>query len=168
MGESELLPIFPLSNVVLFPRVKTPLHLFEPRYRQLARAVLDGERRIGMVVVRPEHVGDMIGNPPIFAVGCCGVITESQRLPDGRFNIVLLGEHRIRVLDESPPDDARLYRVARVARLAESYPEPERTQVARLRAAIVADVAVLVRHSQRGRSHSFDGELFGSVDDETF
>ena len=66
MSESELLPIFPLSNVVLFPRVKTPLHLFEPRYRQLARDVLQGDRRVGMVVVRPEHIDEMPGDPPIF------------------------------------------------------------------------------------------------------
>ncbi len=168
MSETERLPIFPLSNVVLFPRVKTPLHLFEPRYRQLAREVLAGERRIGMVVVRPEHVDDMPGDPPIFPVGCAGVITESQRLPDGRYNLVLLGEHRVRIVGETPPDGTCLYRVAQVVRLEESYPDAERGRVARLRAAIVADVGVLVRHTQPGRSHAFEADLFGGVDDETF
>lgn len=168
MSETELLPIFPLSNVVLFPRVKTPLHLFEPRYRQLARDVLQGERRIGMVVVRPEHVDEMPGNPPIYPVGCAGVITESQRLPDGRYNLVLLGEHRVRIVAEEPRDESRLYRIAQVVRLTETYPETERTRVARLRAAIVADVALLVRHAQPDRSHAFDPELFAGVDDETF
>ena len=168
MSETERLPIFPLSNVVLFPRVKTPLHLFEPRYRQLARDVLQGERRIGMVVVRPEHVDEMPGDPPIYPVGCAGVITESQRLPDGRYNLVLLGEHRVRIVAEEPRDESRLYRVAQVVRLFESYPETERTRVARLRAAIVADVGILVRHAQPDRSHAFDPELFAGVDDETF
>src|SRR5262245_37950586 len=168
MGESELLPIFPLSNVVLFPRVKTPLHLFEPRYRQLARDVLQGDRRIGMVVVRPEHVAEMPGDPPIYPIGCAGVITESQRLPDGRYNIVLLGEHRVRIEAEESRSESRLYRVARVVRLEDSYPEAERTRVARLRAAIIADVGVLVRRSQPERSHKFDPELFAGVDDETF
>jgi Lon protease-like protein len=168
VSETERLPIFPLSNVVLFPRVKTPLHLFEPRYRQLARDVLEGERRIGMVVVRPEHVDEMPGDPPIYPIGCAGVITESQRLPDGRYNLVLLGEHRVRIVAEEPRSESRLYRVAQVVRLPESYPEAERARVARLRAAIVADVGLLVRHAQPERSHAFDPELFAGVDDETF
>lgn len=168
MSEPELLPIFPLSNVVLFPRVKTPLHLFEPRYRQLARDVLQAERRIGMVVVRPEHVDEMPGDPPIYPVGCAGVITESHRLPDGRYNLVLLGEHRVRVVAEEPRVESRLYRVARVVRLQDSYPEAERARVARLRAAIAADIGVLVRRAQPDRSHAFDAELFAGVDDETF
>ena len=168
MSETERLPIFPLSNVVLFPRVKTPLHLFEPRYRQLARDVLEGERRIGMMVVRPEHVDEMPGDPPIYPVGCAGVITECHRLPDGRYNLVLLGEHRVRVVGEEPRGDSRLYRVARVVRLEDSYPEAERARVARLRAAIVTDVGVLVRHAQPDRAHAFDPELFAGVDDETF
>src|SRR5262245_47133952 len=168
MGESELLPIFPLSNVVLFPRVKTPLHLFEPRYRQLARDALQGERRIGMVVVRPEHVAEMPGDPPIYPIGCAGVITESHRLPDGRYNIVLLGEHRVQVIAEEPRVEPRLYRIARVVRLQDAFPEAERARVARLRAAIVADVGVLVRRAQPDRSHAFDPELFAGVDDETF
>ena len=168
MSESERLPIFPLSNVVLFPRVKTPLHLFEPRYRQLARDVLQGERRIGMVVVRPEHVDEMPGDPPIYPVGCAGVITESHRLPDGRYNIVLLGEHRVRVVSEQPHSESRLYRVARVIRLEDPYPDAERARVARLRNAIAADVGVLIRHAQPERAHAFDAELFAGVDDETF
>ena len=57
----ERLPLFPLANVVLFPRVKTPLHIFEPRYRQLTEHALAGERRIGMVAVRPEHLERMRG-----------------------------------------------------------------------------------------------------------
>ncbi len=167
-GESERLPIFPLSNVVLFPRVRTPLHLFEPRYRQLARDVLGGDRRIGMVVVRPEHADDMLGNPPIYPVGCAGIVTESQRLPDGRYNLVLLGEQRVRVLGEEPPTRERLYRVARVEPLDDRYPESERPRVARLRAAITEHVGVLVRQTQPDRPHAFDAELFAGVDDETF
>jgi hypothetical protein len=168
VSDPDLLPIFPLSNVVLFPRVKTPLHLFEPRYRQLARDVLQGARRIGMMVVRPEHVDEMPGDPPLYPVGCAGVITESQRLPDGRYNLVLLGEHRVRIVSEEQRVEPRLYRVARVVRLQDAYPETERSRVARLRAAIVADVGVLVRHAQPDRSHAFDPELFAGVDDEIF
>ena len=168
MSDPELLPIFPLSNVVLFPQVMTPLHLFEPRYRQLARDVLQGERRIGMVVVRPEHIDEMPGDPPIYPIGCAGVITESQRLPDGRYNLVLLGEHRVRIVAEEPRVESRLYRIARVVRLEDSYPEAQRARVARLRAAIAADIGILIRRAQPDRSHAFDPELFAGVDDETF
>ena len=168
MSESELIPIFPLSNVVLFPRVKTPLHLFEPRYRQLARDVLQGDRRFAMTVVRPEHAHEMIGDPPVYPIGCAGVITESHRLPDGRYNIVLLGENRVRIVGEEPRDASRLYRIARAVALNDEYPEAERARVARLRAAIVADVGVLVRATQPQRSHSFDPGLFAGVDDEVF
>ena len=165
----DSLPIFPLSLPVLFPRVKTPLHLFEPRYRQLGRDVLAGDRRLAMVVVRPEHAQAMTGDPPIFPVGCAGVVTESQQLPDGRYNIVLLGEQRVRVVEEAPPQGERLYRLARVERLADAYPEAERARVGALRQAIVEDVGELMRRAQTGRSRRrFEPDLFANLDDESF
>jgi Lon protease-like protein len=165
---SDELPIFPLSNVVLFPRVQTPLHLFEPRYRALARDVLAGGRRIGMVTVLPEHAGEMQGDPPIFPIGCCGVVTESQQLPDGRYNVVLLGEHRFQVAEELPRRDDRLYRVARVRRLEDAYPPSERDRVARLRERVSRQVVALVRQMQPERVDAYDPELFADVDDATF
>lgn len=106
------LPLFPLSNVVLFPGCVAPLHVFEPRYRQLAAAALGGERRIGMVTVRPDHTDEMAGNPPVYDVGCAGFIAEHRKLADGRYNLVLRGTARFRILRERLPDDERLYRVA--------------------------------------------------------
>lgn len=165
--EAERLPLFPLPDVVLFPRVKTPLHLFEPRYRQLARDVLAGERRIGMAVVHPDHLDEIAGDPPLVRVGCCGVVTESQRLPDGRYNIVLLGEHRFRILDEDERDEERLYRVARIERLEDPYPPETRDRVARLRANITENTSVLIRRTQPERAAVLDPELFAGVDDAT-
>ena len=72
MDRMDEIPIFPLQQVVLFPRVRCPLHIFEPRYRQLTEAALAGDRRIGMVAVRPEHANAMAGDPPVFGVGCEG------------------------------------------------------------------------------------------------
>lgn len=164
---SERIPIFPLSNVVLFPRLSTPLHLFEPRYRQLARDVLAGERRIGMVVVRPEFVDEMLADPPVYPVGCAGSVTESQRLPDGRYNIVLRGEYRFRLVSEEPRGESQLYRVAQVVPLEEVYEEAERSRVARLRASIVENVGVLVRETQPERASSLQADLFTGVDDAT-
>ena len=113
---SELLPIFPLPNVVLFPNVFQPLHIFEPRYRDMVADALDADRMIGMVLLRPGWESDYEGRPPVYPIGCSGVITHAERLDDGRFNIVLRGVERFRVVRE---DHSRLYRRAAVELLAE-------------------------------------------------
>jgi len=163
----ERLPLFPLSNVVIFPHLATPLHLFEPRYRQLARDALAGERKIGMVVVRPDFVDEIVGDPPIYPIGCMGTVTESQELPDGRYNIVLKGECRFRVIEEEPPSKDRLYRTARVAPLVEEYAEADRESVERLRASVIESVGVLVREAQPERAAALAPDLFTGVDDAT-
>ena len=161
------LPIFPLSNVVLFPRLATPLHLFEPRYRQMAHDALAGERRIGMVVVRPDFADDMPGDPPIYPIGCMGSVTESQQLPDGRYNLALRGEYRFRVLEEDPRPEQQLYRTARVTALPELYDDADRERVARLRASVIESVGVIVRETQPERAASLASDLFTGVDDAT-
>ncbi len=93
------IPIFPLPNVVLFPNVFLPLHIFEPRYRQMVEDALKGDRIIGMVLLRPGWEGNYEGRPPVYPIGCAGVITHAERLPDGRFNIVLRGMEKFRVDD---------------------------------------------------------------------
>lgn len=163
----ERIPIFPLSNVVLFPQLSTPLHLFEPRYRQLARDVLAGEGRLGMVVVRPEFADEMVGDPPVYPIGCAGTITESQRLPTGQYDIVLHGDQRFRIVEEEPRREPQLYRVARVVPLEDPYEESEAERVARLRASIVENVGVLLRNSQPERAEAINPEFFAGVDDTT-
>jgi Lon protease-like protein len=106
---SELLPIFPLPNVVLFPGVFLPLHIFEPRYREMVADALASDRMIGMVLLRPGWQHQYEGRPPVYPVGCSGVITHVETLPDGRYNIVLRGVERFRILEE---DDQRSYRRA--------------------------------------------------------
>src|SRR4249919_2047953 len=97
---SELLPIFPLPNVVLFPGVFLPLHIFEPRYREMVADALAGDRVIGMVLLRPGYEHDYDGHPSVYSVGCSGVITHCERLTDGRYNLILRGLERFRILDE--------------------------------------------------------------------
>src|SRR5437763_13593816 len=104
---SELLPLFPLPNVVLFPNVFLPLHIFEPRYREMVADAVDADRMIGMVLLRPGWDRDYEGRPPIYPIGCSGVITHVERLPDGRYNMVLRGVARFRVLAD---DHERSYR----------------------------------------------------------
>jgi hypothetical protein len=159
--------LFPLSNVVLFPRVKTPLHIFEPRYRALMKDVLASDRRIGMAVVRPEHQADMPGDPPLFPIGCCGEITEFQQRPDGRYDLVLLGTWRFRILEEEMRTQDRLYRVARVQPLDDPFPDAERDRVSRLRASVVENVAWLARRTESDGAR-FEPSLFAAIDDATF
>ena len=107
----ETVPLFPLPNVVLFPHVFLPLHIFEPRYRTMVSEALDGDRIIGMALLKPGWEADYEGRPPVYPVGCAGVITHAERLPDGRFNIVLQGIEKFRVLEE---DGSKPYRLARI------------------------------------------------------
>jgi len=165
---TEELPIFPLSNVVLFPGVQTPLHLFEPRYRQLGAAVASGDRRMGMVVVPPDHADEMQGNPPVYPIGCGGNVVQAQRLPDGRFNIVIAGTGRFRIVSEAPPPAQRLYRIAEIQWLEDPYPEQARQHVSELRDHIVARVRELVERADPERGSRVAADLFAGVDDASF
>lgn len=89
------LSIFPLPGAILFPGLHLPLHVFEPRYRALVGDALARDRRIAMI--QPQRAGD---DAPLYEVGCVGKIDEVEALDDGRYNIVLSGEARFRVLRE--------------------------------------------------------------------
>jgi Lon protease-like protein len=120
------IPIFPLPNVVLFPNVFLPLHIFETRYRELLEDALKGDRIIGMVLLRPGWEGDYEGRPAVYPIGCAGVITHAERLPDGRFNIVLRGMEKFQIGGE---ETGRLYRIARVIALPEPSAESVRSEM---------------------------------------
>src|SRR5205085_9622463 len=113
---SDLLPLFPLPNVVLFPNVFLPLHIFEPRYREMVADAIAADRLIGMVLLRPGWDRDYEGRPPVFPIGCSGVMTHVERLADGRYNIVLRGLERFRIGEEN---HERSYRRAVVEPLHE-------------------------------------------------
>jgi Lon protease-like protein len=113
------LPIFPLPGAILFPRSQLPLHIFEPRYREMVRDAIDGAGRIGMI--QPHRIDDD-NQAPLYAVGCVGEIVGIEELDDGRFNIVLLGTNRFRYVDEIETDAA--YRCAEVDITAFDDDEP--------------------------------------------
>ena len=144
---SRRFPIFPLQAVVLFPDARAPLHIFEPRYRQMTRDALDGQRLIGMIAVRPDHAEEMSGDPPIYEVGCAGFIAEHQRLPDGRYAIVLQGTQRFRVVDELPPDGERLYRIAEAEMLDDADGDAEHCET--LRSKVIDDLAEIARLTEQ-------------------
>ena len=110
-GLPSLVPLFPLPNVVLFPRMAVPLHVFEPRYRDMVRDALAGDRVIGMVLLRGDWQSDYDGRPEIFPIGTAGRIVRHEPLPDGRCNIVLAGAREFGIECEF---DDRSYRYARV------------------------------------------------------
>ena len=140
---TEIIPLFPLSNVVLFPQVHCPLHIFEARYQQMAAAALGGSRRIGMTTVRPEHQSAMAGDPPLFEVGC--------------------------IVEELPSDSERLYRLARVELLDESFDEArEGIPLQGLRADAIELLTQLLHFVAPDAAHEIDPRRFSGVDDTAF
>jgi len=104
----RLLPLFPLPNVVLFPQMPLPLHVFEPRYRKMVGDALDSHRTIGLALLQPGWEADYQGRPSIYPVGCAGVIEQSEPLAQGRYNILVRGITRYRVLEEHEGEPYRL------------------------------------------------------------
>jgi Lon protease-like protein len=96
-------PLFPLGGALLFPRAQLPLHIFETRYREMVRDAIDGAGRIGMIQPLRD---DTDNQAPLYAVGCVGDIVGIEELDDGRFNIVLLGTDRFRLIGEPESDAA--------------------------------------------------------------
>jgi Lon protease-like protein len=124
-------PLFPLANVWLFPGVIMPLHIFEPRYRQMIEDSLDGPGRIVIGTVVEGHEYQLPGSPPVHPIAGIGEIGWHERLEDGRFLIHLVGLARVRVRE---CESARMYRRVRVELLNEPptptpCPQPLRAQV---------------------------------------
>ena len=110
------IPLFPLPNVVLFPHMPMPLHVFEPRYRKMVEDAMTGAKIIGMTLLQPGWEPHYLGRPAIYAVGCAGRIEQCEPLENGRYNILLRGLSRFRVLEEQ---DGEPYRLATILPLAD-------------------------------------------------
>ncbi|MEM1183631.1 MAG: LON peptidase substrate-binding domain-containing protein [Planctomycetota bacterium] len=110
---SRAMPVFPLDSVVLLPQQVMPLHVFEPRYRQMVGAALDSVGQIAMGTFEGQSwKQEYHGSPPLRPAVCVGQIVQHEKLPDGRYNILLQGVCRAKVVDEVPPDGERLFREA--------------------------------------------------------
>ena len=138
------IPIFPLPNVVLFPHVFLPLHIFEARYRAMVSDALSGDRIIGIALLQPGYEARYEGRPPVFAVGCAGVITHSEPLEDGRFNIVLRGLERFRITGE---EGQGAYRIAHIDALPEQFQDAHREELRRHRHKLEALLAVAIERT---------------------
>lgn len=117
----DLVRLFPLPNLVLFPSVVQPLHIFEPRYLQMTADALAGDRLITLALLQPGWEGDYHGRPPLFRIACLGKIVADQKLENGRYNLLLRGLQRVRIVEEV--DQGKLYRIARVELLSEREPD---------------------------------------------
>ncbi len=121
------MPLFPLDGVALLPHAVLPLHIFEPRYRQMVEDSLDGSGQIALAVFEGERwKQEYHGRPPLRPAVCVAHILQHEKLPDGRYNILVQGVCRARIDDEVTPaeqaalakgagPDERLYREARLA-----------------------------------------------------
>jgi len=121
-GFSGVVPLFPLPNVILFPGMFLPLHIFEPRYREMTADALRGEKLIAMALLKPGWEDQYEGSPPIHPVMGMGKIVEHATLQDGRYNLVLLGLVRVRLIQEV---GGGAYRSAKVELLEEAAQEPQ-------------------------------------------
>jgi Lon protease-like protein len=124
------IPLFPLPEVVLFPGVQRPLLIYEPRYREMVADALKGNRIIGTVLLRPGFEASYEGRPPIYGIGCAGVLEDYEQMPDGRYAILLRGLTTFRVVSE---DQRKPYRLARVEAIPESLEDDERGPLSMLR-----------------------------------
>ena len=130
-------PIFPLRQTVMFPHSVVPLHIFEPRYRQMLDDALD---RVGQLVTATTHphAEDEGPNdpPPLLPVGCVGQILDHERLPDGRYNVLLQGLCRVEIEELDEATDERLYRLGRLSPMvdseAEQHDRPEARDLIRI------------------------------------
>jgi len=122
MSDAPLrLPLFPIGGAILFPRTQLPLHIFEPRYRTMVEDATAGAARIG--IIQPVGNGDDPQHPPLYRVGCVGEIVGLEELDDGRFNVVLQGSTRFRLIAEA--DVGTPYRQADVDSAAFDDRDPD-------------------------------------------
>jgi Lon protease-like protein len=142
---SGIVPVFPLPNCVLFPGMFLPLHIFEPRYRAMTAAALEGEKLIAMALLKPGWQKDYEGSPPIHEVLGVGKIVEDAKLDDGRYNLVLLGLSRVRIVHEV---GAGPYRQARVRILEEKTQDDAKSE--RQRRTLLALYAEIMKSVNQG------------------
>lgn len=126
----RVIPLFPLPDAVLFPRMALPLHVFESRYRKMVADVRGSHRVIGMSLLCPGWEADYQGRPPVYPTGCAGIIERCDPLPDGRFNITLRGLSRFRIREEHAGEP---YRVATIDALTDEMGDAAAVEAARRR-----------------------------------
>lgn len=150
--------LFPLPNLVLFPHVMQPLHIFEPRYRAMVEEAITSDQLIALASLAPGWEGDYEGRPPLLPTACLGRIASYQRVKGDCFNLLLLGLKRVEIERELPP--SKLFREARVAVREDVYRQAHAAQRHQLQKALIAAFK-LIAPSQGEVQEQLD-ELLGS------
>lgn len=121
LSGTMVLRLFPLPGVVLFPNAVLPLHIFEERYKQMTEDALASDRLVTIVMIRPPSEWKGKGAPTLEEYACVGRILKYERLPDGKFNFLLLGLRRVRLVREVP--SGKMYRAAQAEILTDLVDE---------------------------------------------
>ena len=153
--ETNRISIFPLSGALLFPGMHLPLHIFEDRYRALINDAMARDRQIGMI--QPKSGGDV---PQLFDIGCVGKIIDIEAMDDGRFNVVLEGTARFRIIEEI--DASTAFRQVR----AEIEDNKEIDEV--LASAERAALEIESRKFAEMQGYQVDWDSIGRLDDASF
>ncbi len=148
-------PLFPLAGAILFPRAQLPLHVFEERYRAMVEDAMAGSGRIAMIQPTDEDED----RAALYQVGCVGELVGVEELEDGRFNIMLMGSNRFRLIAEA--DVPTLYRQADVDLAA--YDDEEPPPLSSIQR---ADVEREARRFGDALGLAVDWEAVGRLDDE--
>jgi Lon protease-like protein len=151
------LSIFPLAGALLFPRMHLPLHIFEPRYRALVSDAMARDRRIGMIQPKPPLTKDEVDVPQLFDMGCVGKIAHVEAMDDGRYNLVLEGLARFRLIREL--DVTTPFRQVE-AMLEEVHEDDPLAGIQR------ADLERESRRFAEAQGFAVDWEAVGRLDDE--
>ena len=163
-SDSVVLAMFPLPDVTFFPHTLLPLHIFEGRYRAMVTDALARDRRLCVVQLQPGYEATYAGKPAVRSVAGAGEIVKWERLPSGRYNILLKGETRVRIEREHPSDT--LYRVVIGRRLEDIAPrEDVSPQLARIRSACRRLLVLLDRSPDLLDTMLADGQSPGVVAD---
>jgi Lon protease-like protein len=151
--------LFPLPNLVMFPHVVQPLHIFEPRYRQMTADALADDRLLTLCLLRPEIMEPSDLQPPIFPVGCLCRIVAEKCLPDGRYLLLVRGLSRVRIMQELGTD--RPYRVARAVPLPDEIimPVGESRRLRQRLADLILPRFVVPSGGQASLREMFEGEM---------
>jgi Lon protease-like protein len=161
---SAIVPIFPLPDVTFFPRTLLPLHVFEARYRAMVMDALSRDRRLCVVKLKPGYEASYAGRPAVHAVCGMGEIVSWERLANGRYNILLRGDARVRIDRELPTDT--LYRLVSVTRLEDVGPTGDvMPALARIRAAARALLNALGRPADLLDGALAEGQPCGALAD---
>jgi Lon protease-like protein len=152
------LSIFPLPGAILFPRMHLPLHIFEPRYRALVSDAMARDRWIGMIQPRQQPTPSHDQEPSLFGIGCVGKIVDVEALDDGRYNLVLEGQARFRMVREL--DVTTPFRQIE-AELEAISDEPEQLGIANR-----ASLEQQSRAFAQAQGYAVDWEAVNRLDDE--